>query len=79
MTVRTHRVSSRGQISLPASTRHRWAVEEGSELDIVDLGDGLLILPGGPGAAKRLLADVLTADRYAANAREMNDPDLALE
>jgi bifunctional DNA-binding transcriptional regulator/antitoxin component of YhaV-PrlF toxin-antitoxin module len=33
------RVSNRGQASLPAELRHRWGIDGGGEIGIIDLGD----------------------------------------
>jgi bifunctional DNA-binding transcriptional regulator/antitoxin component of YhaV-PrlF toxin-antitoxin module len=41
------RVSSRGQMSLPSSTRHRWGLDEGGDVSYLDLGSAILIVPGG--------------------------------
>jgi bifunctional DNA-binding transcriptional regulator/antitoxin component of YhaV-PrlF toxin-antitoxin module len=75
MGTETFRVSSSGQMSLPAAARHRWNLGGGGQVDVIDLGFGVLTLPAG--AARRLLDEVLPADvHYAAVARE-DDPDLA--
>lgn len=61
-------------MSLPAAVRHRWHLEEGGKVDVVDLGFGVLTVPGGQ--AGRLLDEVLPAEvHYAAVAAE-DDPDL---
>lgn len=71
----TFRVSSSGQMSLPASVRHRWNLERGGQVEVLDLGFGVLTVPAGEG--RRLLDELLPADvHYAAVARE-DDPDLA--
>ncbi len=41
-----YRVSSRGQFSLPASARRRWGIERGGEVELFDLGDAVVMLPG---------------------------------
>lgn len=70
----TFRVSTSGQMSLPAAVRHRWNLDEGGEVDVIDLGFGVLTVPAGD--AGRLLDQVLPAeDHYAAVAAE-DDPDL---
>lgn len=57
------RVSQRGQMSLPASTRHRWGLDEGGEVGYLDLGDAIVLVPGGVDALRRqLLASVTDAD-----------------
>jgi bifunctional DNA-binding transcriptional regulator/antitoxin component of YhaV-PrlF toxin-antitoxin module len=41
------KVSERGQMALPAQTRHRWGLDEGGMIGWVDLGDAVLLLPAG--------------------------------
>lgn len=61
-------------MSLPAPVRHRWHLDAGGEVEVVDLGFGVLTVPVGQ--ASRLLDQVLPAeDHYAAVAAE-SDPDL---
>jgi bifunctional DNA-binding transcriptional regulator/antitoxin component of YhaV-PrlF toxin-antitoxin module len=73
------RVSSRGQMSLPATARHRWGLEEGGEVGYLDIGDAVLIVPGGVERLRsELLGAVSDADWEAARAG-FGDPDLANE
>jgi bifunctional DNA-binding transcriptional regulator/antitoxin component of YhaV-PrlF toxin-antitoxin module len=72
----TAKVSHRGQTNLPAELRHRWGIEAGGEVGIVDLGDAALIVPGGIEVARRELRRVLR-DRYEAALADIEDPDLA--
>lgn len=70
----TFRVSSSGQMSLPAAVRRRWHLEEGGKVDVLDLGFGVLTVPAG--YRGRLLDEIVPADvHYAAVANE-DDPDL---
>jgi bifunctional DNA-binding transcriptional regulator/antitoxin component of YhaV-PrlF toxin-antitoxin module len=72
--VETFKVSTSGQMSLPARVRHRWHLDNGGQVDVVDLGFGVLTVPVGH--AGRLLNEILPADgHYAAVAIE-EDPDL---
>ena len=71
----TAKVSHRGQTSLPAALRHRWGIDGGGEVGIVDLGDAALIVPGGVAPAREELRRVLR-DRYEAGIGEIEDPDL---
>ncbi len=69
-------VSSSGQMSLPAAARHRWKLDRGGPVDVIDLGFGVLTLPKGEG--RRLLDDLLSRDEHAAYVRSLeDDPDLA--
>jgi len=70
------RVSHRGQTSLPAPLRHRWGLEHGGTIGVIDLGDAALIVPGGLDAARRELQSVLR-DRYSDGLDLLDDPDLA--
>ena len=70
------RVSSSGQMSLPAAARRRWGLDDGGPVDVLDLGFGVLTVPRGEGA--RLLDDLLSRDEHAAFVRSLaDDPDLA--
>ena len=72
----TYRVSARGQFSLPASARRRWGIEGGGDVEVFDLGEAVVIFPGGPGTARRELAKALDADRYEQLLDQIDDPDL---
>ena len=71
----TFRVSTSGQMSLPAAVRRRWSLDDGGEVDVVDLGFGVLTLPAGDAA--RLLDQILPADAHYDWVAEDDDPDLA--
>jgi bifunctional DNA-binding transcriptional regulator/antitoxin component of YhaV-PrlF toxin-antitoxin module len=69
-------VSSSGQMSLPAAARHRWNLDRGGPVDVLDLGFGVLTVPKGEG--KRLLGDLLSRDDHAQFVSSLaEDPDLA--
>lgn len=69
-------VSSSGQMSLPAAARHRWDLDDGGPVDVIDLGYAVLTLPRGEG--RRLLGDLLSRDEHAAFVRSLkNDAELA--
>lgn len=76
MSVQEYVVSSSGQMSLPASARHRWHLDDGGPVDVIDLGFGVLVAPHGSG--RRLLNDLLPRDQHADFVRSLDDdPDLA--
>lgn len=75
MGTETFRVSSSGQMSLPAAARHRWHLIGGGEVDVIDLGFGVLTVPAGH--AGHLLDQILPADDHYAAVADDNDPDLA--
>jgi bifunctional DNA-binding transcriptional regulator/antitoxin component of YhaV-PrlF toxin-antitoxin module len=74
MKTETFRVSSSGQMSLPAAARHRWDLDAGGQVDVIDLGFGVLTVPSGD--ARRLLDDLLTAETHYAAVAAEDDPDL---
>jgi bifunctional DNA-binding transcriptional regulator/antitoxin component of YhaV-PrlF toxin-antitoxin module len=74
--IKEYVVSASGQMSLPASARHRWNLDSGGPVDVIDLGFGVLTVPKGQGA--RLLDDLRTADQHAEFVRSLaDDADLA--
>jgi bifunctional DNA-binding transcriptional regulator/antitoxin component of YhaV-PrlF toxin-antitoxin module len=73
------RVSSRGQMSLPAAARARWELTDGGEVGYLDLGDALLLVPGGVAALRRRLLGTVTEAEWEAAASGFGDPDLADE
>jgi hypothetical protein len=73
------RVSSRGQMSLPAAARTRWELTDGGEVGYVDLGDALLLVPGGVEALRRRVLNAVTDADWEAAASGFGDPDLANE
>jgi bifunctional DNA-binding transcriptional regulator/antitoxin component of YhaV-PrlF toxin-antitoxin module len=69
-------VSSSGQMSLPAAARHRWALDDGGPVDVIDLGFGVLTLPKGE--SRRLLGDLVSHQDHADFVGTLaDDPDLA--
>ncbi|MET0894819.1 MAG: AbrB/MazE/SpoVT family DNA-binding domain-containing protein [Acidimicrobiia bacterium] len=74
--VQEYQVSSSGQMSLPANARHRWNLDQGGPVEVIDLEFGVLVVP--PGGAGRLLDDLLSRDDHAAFVRSLDDDsDLA--
>jgi bifunctional DNA-binding transcriptional regulator/antitoxin component of YhaV-PrlF toxin-antitoxin module len=72
--VDTFKVSSSGQMSLPAAVRHRWRLDRGGAVDVIDLGFGVLTVPAGH--AGRLLDELLPAENHYAAVAAEEDPDL---
>jgi AbrB family looped-hinge helix DNA binding protein len=68
-------VSTSGQMSVPAAVRHRWGLDQGGRVTVIDLGDAVVLLP--PGARQRLLASALSAEDHARFVSTLEDPDLA--
>jgi bifunctional DNA-binding transcriptional regulator/antitoxin component of YhaV-PrlF toxin-antitoxin module len=73
------KVSSRGQMSLPASTRHRWGLDEGGEVGYLDIGDAVLLVPGGVERLRSALLDAVTDADWEAARSGFGDPELANE
>lgn len=74
--IRPYQVSSSGQLSLPAAARHRWGLDKGGPVDVLDLEFGVLIVPRGEG--QRLLGDLLSRDDHSRYVQSLtDDPDLA--
>ncbi len=68
------KVSTSGQLSLPAAVRRRWHMADGGHVDVIDLGFGVLTVPAGESGS--LIDAILPADvhyKYVANEA---DPDL---
>jgi bifunctional DNA-binding transcriptional regulator/antitoxin component of YhaV-PrlF toxin-antitoxin module len=73
--VQEYVVSASGQLSLPAPARHRWGLDQGGAVDVLDLGFAVMVLPRG--AAKELLRDLVTRDQHAEFVASLaSDPDL---
>ena len=64
-------------MSFPAAARHRWRLDKGGKVGYLDLGDAVLILPGGLEKARRQLLSALTADDWRAASEGFGDPELA--
>jgi len=68
------KVSERGQMALPAQARHRWGLDQGGVIGWLDLGDAVLLVPGGVG---ELRAQLLAGADWEAARAGFGDPDLA--
>lgn len=76
MSVQEYLVSASGQMSLPAGARHRWHLDAGGPVDVIDLGFGVLTVPKGAG--QKLLDDLVTREQHAEFVRSLDDDsDLA--
>lgn len=68
------KVSGRGQMASPAQTRHRWGLDEGGVVGWVDLGDAVLLVPGG---ASELRNAILAGADWDAARSGFGNPELA--
>ena len=71
------RVSQRGQMSLPASARHRWGLDSGAEVVYLDIGDAVILIPGGVNRLRRQLLEVVTQEDWDRARRGLDDDELA--
>jgi hypothetical protein len=62
-------------MSLPAEVRHRWELDDGGPVEVVDLGFGVLTVPVGQGS--KLFRDLLPRDQQIALVAGLDDADLA--
>jgi bifunctional DNA-binding transcriptional regulator/antitoxin component of YhaV-PrlF toxin-antitoxin module len=73
------RVSQRGQMSLPAVARHRWGLDGGGEIGFLDVGDAVILVPGGVEGLRRRLFGAITDEDWARARGGFGDIDLANE
>jgi bifunctional DNA-binding transcriptional regulator/antitoxin component of YhaV-PrlF toxin-antitoxin module len=72
-------VSTRGQMSLPASARRRWGLEDGGEVGYLDIGDAVVIIPGSVEALRATVLDAVSSEDWDRARGGFGDPDLANE
>ncbi len=68
------KVSERGQMALPAQARRRWGLDGGGMLGWIDVGDAVLLVPGG---MQELRRELLAAADWEAARHGFGDPELA--
>ena len=73
------RVSARGQMSLPADARHRWGLDEGGQVGYLDLGEVVLVVPGGIEALRSQVIGAISESDWEAARAGFGDSDLANE
>ncbi len=66
-------------MSLPATARHRWGLDDGGEVGYLDIGDAVVIVPGGIAPLRRALLDAVTDDDWQQARAGFGDRDLASE
>lgn len=80
VTVSRYRVSDRGQMALPAETRRRWDLTDGGAVEVVDLGNALVIVPADRGGLRSIVRTAINDaggyEALSAVAAE-EEPDLA--
>ena len=66
-------------MSLPSATRRRWSLGEGGEVGYLDLGDAVIIVPGGVKRLRKQLVSAVTVNDWQQASEGFGDPDLANE
>jgi hypothetical protein len=66
-------------MSLPAQTRHRWGLDAGGEVGYLDIGDALVIVPGGIKKLRAKLIDTVSKQDWRQARRGFGDRELANE
>lgn len=67
-------------MALPAAARHRWGLDDGGSVEVVDLGEALVVVPAGSGGLRDLLREAIRdAGGYASLAARVaeDEPDLS--
>jgi hypothetical protein len=66
-------------MSLPATARRRWGLEDGGSVGYLDIGGAVLLVPGGVERLRRELLDSVSDEDWAAARDGFGDPELANE
>ena len=66
-------------MSLPADARHRWGLDEGGQVGYLDLGEVVLVVPGGIEALRSQVIGAISESDWVAARAEFGDSDLANE
>jgi hypothetical protein len=66
-------------MSLPAAARRRWGLEDGGDVGYLDLGDAVVIVPGGVVALRRALLDAISDEDWQLAREGFGDPELATQ
>lgn len=67
-------VSSSGQMSLPAAARRRWNLERGGPVEVIDLGNAIVVRPAEH--PSRVLDEWHSADDHHWFVTTDDEPDL---
>lgn len=66
-------------MSLPASARHRWGLDDGGEVGYLDIGDAVILIPGGVNRLRRQLLEAVTQHDWDRARSGFGDRDLTSE
>ena len=72
-------MSQRGQMSLPASARHRWGLDAGEEVGYLDIGDAVILIPGGVSRLRRQLLEAVSQEDWEGARQGLGDDELRSE
>ena len=64
-------------MSLPATARRRWGLDAGGAVGYLDIGDAVVIVPGGIAKLRRVLLDAVSEADWDKARAGLGDPDLA--
>ncbi|MEO6124033.1 MAG: hypothetical protein ABIR32_10015 [Ilumatobacteraceae bacterium] len=64
-------------MSLPAAARRRWGLADGGDVGYLDLGDVMVVVPGGIEGVRRRLLDAVTAADWEMARAGFGDEELA--
>ena len=66
-------------MSLPAAARRRWGLQDGGSIGYLDIGEAVLLVPGGVERLRRELLGSVSEDAWEAARSGFGDPELANE
>jgi hypothetical protein len=66
-------------MSLPAAARRRWGLDQGGEVGFLDLGDAVVLIPGGIRRIRQELLEAVAPSDWEQARAGFGDPDLANE
>lgn len=66
-------------MSLPATARRRWGLQDGGEVAYLDLGDAVVLAPGGVESLRRALLGSVTDEDWETARAGFGEPELATE
>lgn len=66
-------------MSLPSSARHRWGLDDGGDVGYLDLGDAIVIVPGGTAKLRGELLGAISARDWDRARQGFGDDELANE
>ena len=72
-------MSAQGQMSLPATVCRRWGLDCGGKVGFLDIGDAVLLVPGGVEDLRRELLESVSDQDWQLARAGFGDPDLANE